>query len=112
MTLQDLFAELLNVIDETPPDQVAAVITHLAAAQSVAAARLLNGGPRERSMPTAEDGSLLTIAQVAERLSVPKSFAYELVRQQKLSAVRLGKYVRVTQETLAKYIMTAASSAR
>ena len=46
---------------------------------------------------------------VAERLNVPKSYAYELVRQQKLDAIRLGKYVRVAQETLAKYIATAAS---
>jgi len=114
MTLHDLFAELLNVIDETPSDQVAAVITQLAAAQSAAAARLLNGhqhGAMERSTAlAAETDPLLTIAQVAHRLNVPKSYAYELVRQQKLPAVRFGKYVRVTQETLAKYIMTAASS--
>ena len=41
-----------------------------------------------------------------------KSCAYELVRQEKLKAVRLGKYVRVTPEALAKYIATAASLAQ
>ncbi len=53
----------------------------------------------------------MSIEQVAHRLSVKKSYVYELVRQQNLAAVRFGKYVRVTQEALAQYIATAASSA-
>ena len=112
MTLQHLLDELPALIADTPPEHLAALMAQLAACQSAVAARLLNGqyGAGERRLPPAEDGALLTIAQVAEQLNVPKSYAYELVRQQKLAAVRLGKYVRVAQETLAKYIATAASS--
>ena len=111
MTLQHLLDELPAVIAETPPEQLAALMAHLAACQSAVAARLLNGqyDAVERRLPPAEASALLTIAQVAELLNVPKSYAYELVRQQKLDAIRLGKYVRVAQETLAKYIATAAS---
>ena len=111
MTLQHLLDELPQVIAETPPEQLAAVMAHLAACQSAVAARLLDGrhDTTERRLPPAEDCALLTVVQVADRLNVPKSYAYELVRQQKLAAVRLGKYVRVAQETLVKYIATAAS---
>ena len=114
MTLQHLLDELPAVIAGAPREQLPALMAHLAALQSEVAARLLHGqhGAAERRMPPVEAGALLTIAQVADQLSVPKSYAYELVRQQKLPAVRLGKYVRVAQETLAKYIATAASSAQ
>jgi len=76
MTLQDLFDELLNVIDETPPDQVAAVITHLAAAQSVAAARLV----RDRSATAAADATekerFLSVSEVVERFHVTARWLY------------------------------------
>lgn len=49
------------------------------------------------------DGQLLTIPQVANRLSVPESRAYELARQHKLPSVRIGKYVRVPLSKLAEY---------
>ena len=114
MTLGNLLAELPHAIAETPPEQLVVVIAQLAACQNTAAARLLNShqcDDAERKMPPTEQASLLTIAQVAERLSVPRSYAYDLVRQQKLPAVRLGKYVRVTQEALAKFIATASSCA-
>ena len=112
MTLQHLLDELPTVIAAAPSDSLGAVIIQLAACQSAVAARLLNGqhGPVECRMPSDEDDALLTITQVAARLNVPKPYAYELVRQKKLAAVRFGKYVRVAEETLAKYIATAASS--
>ena len=91
------------------------MIIQLAACQSAVAARLLNGhqhGAAEREMPLENNGALLTIKQVADRLNVKESYVYELVRQQNLEAVRLGRHVRVAQETLAKYIATATSSAK
>ena len=41
--------------------------------------------------------------QVAARLNVPASRAYELARQGKLPAVRIGKYVRVSEKSLIDY---------
>jgi excisionase family DNA binding protein len=41
--------------------------------------------------------------QAAERLNVPESRAYELARQGKLPAIRIGKYVRVSVTSLLEY---------
>lgn len=46
---------------------------------------------------------LLTMRQVAERLNVSESRAYELARQGKLAAVRIGKYFSVSADALAEY---------
>jgi len=115
MTLQTLFDQLPQAIADAPPAQLTAVIAHLAACQSAVAARLLNGhqhGAAPRETASAEPGALLTIEQVARRLNVPKSNAYEMVRRHKLEAVRLGKYVRVAPEMLAQYVATLAGSSQ
>jgi excisionase family DNA binding protein len=115
MTLQTLFDEMPQGIADAPLEQLPAVLAQLAACQSAVAARLLNGhlnGAAPRETASAEHGGLLTIEQVARRLNVPKSNAYELVRQHKLGAVRLGKYVRVAPDMLARYVATLAVSSR
>ena len=42
-----------------------------------------------------DGGRLLTLPQVAERLTIPEGYAYEMARRGMLPVVRLGKYVRV-----------------
>lgn len=61
----------------------------------------LSSSKRESSK---EELSLLTVPQVAELLSLPKGRVYELVRQGHLPALHVGKYVRVSQTDLTKYI--------
>jgi excisionase family DNA binding protein len=39
-------------------------------------------------------GQLLTAEQLADRWQVPKSHVYRLTREQRIPAVRLGKYYR------------------
>lgn len=51
-----------------------------------------------------EQDQLLTIPQVAERLAIPTGHAYELARRDVLPVVRVGKYVRVSQASLTKWI--------
>src|SRR5215203_2686274 len=55
------------------------------------------------SQSSSEGTNLITIAEAAARLSIPESRAYELARQGKLPAVRIGKYVRVSAKALAAY---------
>jgi len=43
---------------------------------------------------------LLTVAQVAEILQVPKARVYELVRQGKLPKVPIGRTVRISEDEL------------
>ena len=45
-----------------------------------------------------------TLPQVAERLNVPKSYAYDLARQGRLPTRRFGKYVRVPEAALAEWL--------
>ena len=47
---------------------------------------------------------LLTIPQVAERLAIPTGHAYELARRDVFPVVRVGKYVRVSQASLTRWI--------
>jgi excisionase family DNA binding protein len=54
-----------------------------------------------------QDGALLTIPDVCKRLKVTRAYAYELVKQGALPAVRIpGEkgYVRVPRESLNRFI--------
>lgn len=51
-----------------------------------------------------EPDRLLTIPQVAERLAIPIGHGYELARRDVLPVVRFGKYVRVSQASLTRWI--------
>ena len=92
-------AELEQVVAETPVSQIPALIGVLAELQAKAQLKMLSG---QKAVKDRLDG-LLTMRQVAERLNVPESRAYELARQGKLPAVRIGKYVRVSADALAEY---------
>lgn len=47
-----------------------------------------------------EDLSLLTVADVAALLAVPKSTVYRLVRRRQLEPVRLGRYFRFQRSAI------------
>jgi len=51
-----------------------------------------------------EPDRLLTIPQVAERLAIPTGHAYDLARRDVLPVVRFGKYVRVSQTSLTRWM--------
>jgi excisionase family DNA binding protein len=92
-------AELEQAVADTPVSQIPALIGVLAELQAKAHLKMLS---EQTVMKDREDG-LLTMRQVAARLNVPKSRAYELARQGKLPAVRIGKYVRVSENSLLEY---------
>jgi excisionase family DNA binding protein len=51
-----------------------------------------------------EPDRLLTIPQVAERMAIPTGHAYDLARRDVLPVVRFGKYVRVSQASLTRWM--------
>ncbi len=51
-----------------------------------------------------EPDRLLTLPEVAERLAIPTGHAYELARRDVLPVVRFGKYVRVSQASLTRWM--------
>lgn len=67
---------------------------------------------RPQSVSSQDNGQLLTLPQVAERLAVPETYAYELARQNRLPVVRLGKYVRVPAEEFERWLAQQASLER
>jgi excisionase family DNA binding protein len=59
-------------------------------------AKVLRSSRDSSQAPSLQEGvRLLTVPQVAERLTIPEGYAYELVRRGVLPVVRLGKYIRV-----------------
>lgn len=97
MTL--LLADLDKAIAEMSPAQLPHLIGLLGILTAKAQLKLLTG-----PSPVVRDAEeLLTMAEAATRLSIPESRAYELARQKKLPAVRIGKYVRVSAQALAEY---------
>lgn len=59
-----------------------------------------------------EPDRLLTIPQVAELLAIPTGHAYDLARRDVLPVVRFGKYVRVLQASLNRWIGQQTTSQR
>lgn len=47
---------------------------------------------------------LLTAADVAERLQISQQWAAKLITRGEIAATRIGRKVRVTEESLADYI--------
>ena len=86
--------QLEQAVAETPVSQIPALIGILAQLQAKAQLKMLS----EQKTASDRDGGLLTMRQAAARLNVPESRAYELARQGKLPAVRIGKYVRISAE--------------
>ena len=93
------FSDLEQAVAETPISQIPALIGILAQLQAKAQLKMLS----EQKALKDREGSLLTMRQAAARLNVPESRAYELARQGKLPAVRIGKYVRISADALAEY---------
>jgi excisionase family DNA binding protein len=94
-----IVADLEQILAVIPVAEIPALIGVLAEFQAKAQLKLLS----EQKVTKGGREALLTLRQVADRLSVPESRAYELARQGKLPAVRIGKYVRVSVEALAEY---------
>jgi len=93
------------------PDTAAELLTRLVGLQSLLLGRLL-AAPTPH--PDPEPGErLLTIPEVAGRLSVPEAYAYELARRGEIPTIRVGKkYVRVPLGALEKWLTVQALDAR
>lgn len=62
-------------------------------------------GPEPVAPSEPERERLLTVADVAARLAIPKAYAYELVRRRTLPAIRVGaRYIRVPEGALAEWV--------
>jgi excisionase family DNA binding protein len=101
--LEQLEAEML----EWSLDDCTNLISILERVRVRAWARIVGG--TAKSQLGQDSGQLLTLPQVAERLAVPETYAYELARQNRLPVIRLGKYVRVPVEAFERWLSQQAS---
>jgi len=118
-SLDSLVADPTRV-QEISPGAAVECLVRLAGLQSLLLSRALANGVPTQPVRTPED-RLLTIPEVAERLSVPRAYAYDLARRGEFPTVRVGKkYVRVPPVSFEKWLAiqqldshpTAAYSAR
>ena len=100
MKQHNLLASLETLIQDADQENCAALIGELEKMKALAWGRIM---ARPSAHPNSQNNDLLTMAEAATRLSIPESRAYELARQGKLPAVRIGKYVRVSVQALAEY---------
>lgn len=81
-----------------PPEAAQTLLIGLASIHPILLQRALMGAQ------SGQEDLLLTIPQVAKRLTISKYRAYELARQGALKSVRLGTSVRVRPLDLADYL--------
>ena len=99
----DLIGKLDLELSKIAPAQCPGLLGELERLKALAWVRLTtpSDGSCERSQP---GNQLLTIPQASERLALPVGRVYELARQGKLPVVRVGKYVRIQADQLARWI--------
>jgi excisionase family DNA binding protein len=98
LSLADLAAHPERV-DELAPADARGLLVALASLQPLLIARAMAGSDAEAAPTPAR---LLTVPEAAERLSIPQSYQYELIRQGRVPAQRIGpKYVRLHPATIA-----------
>jgi excisionase family DNA binding protein len=107
---RSLLEQLETEISGWSPESCTDLLGILERVRVLAWSRIVKGSAQSLSSP--DSGQLLTLPQVAERLAVPETYAYELARQHKLPIVRLGKYVRVPVQEFEKWVMHQASLER
>ena len=99
--MKDLIQGFEQIIAQTAPGACPALLGELERLKALAWIRVSQVATETSRV--GEYSNLLTITQVAERLNVPKTYAYELVRQGRLRGKKIGKYVRVSVDALAEY---------
>jgi excisionase family DNA binding protein len=101
---QSAIAKLYESLEQIPRSEVPLVLGELERIKAVLWADFMSAGKGQAQE------TLLDMTDVATRLKIPISRAYELVRQGKLPGVRVGKYVRVRQTVLKEYEASLATA--
>src|SRR5215510_280784 len=98
LTLAALVAQPSRVT-ELGAVEARAMLAELVALQGLVLTRVLTSEAAAATPP--EPARLLTVPEAAERLAIPSSFLYELIRQGRVPAQRIGpKYVRLHPATV------------
>ena len=96
----NILTTLESLIHQADQANCVALIGELEKMRALAWSKIM---ARPLADQNAQGHDLMTMAEAAKRLSIPESRAYDLARQKKLPAVRIGKYVRVSAQALEEY---------
>lgn len=55
---------------------------------------------------------LLTVADLAKRIGVSRDYAYDLCASGEIAVTRLGRSIRVTEDSLAEYVAAKTAKPR
>jgi excisionase family DNA binding protein len=100
-----LLEQLERELAAWPPGDYAHLLGMLERVRVSAWVKVLGSNRDSTQTLSGQDGGrLLTVPQVAERLTIPEGYAYELARRGILPVVRLGKYVRVPLAELERWV--------
>jgi excisionase family DNA binding protein len=102
LQLVDTMGTLEKLVHSVSRSSLIDIIGNLERLKAITWARMVSETRGDHTSRT-NSASLLNMRQVAERLNIPLSRAYELARQGKLPAVHIGKYVRVSEAGLQEY---------
>lgn len=104
-TLDELLGRLERAADRLPPDGIAPLVGRLETLKVRLWGRAVTQAAPTRPEPAAVDEHLLTAAEVATRLAVPKAFVYELARRGELPTLHVGaRYVRIPATALEAWV--------
>ena len=84
-----------------PASEIPEALGRLEACRAVLLSRLMSPQP---APATPVSATLLTVAEAAKRLSIPRASMYEKVRRGEVQAVKLGRSIRFRLEDLEGYI--------
>jgi excisionase family DNA binding protein len=90
--------DLVRAVAEAEPAELPALVGAFAQAQAVALARLTAPRPAEGARP------MIRPEDAAERLCIPPSKVYSLLRSRQLQGVKVGKYWTIPADALDRYI--------
>lgn len=100
---------LEKALDRVAVDQLPAILGELERLKMVVWQRVMP--PQSKEVLSAPKPGLLSIPQVAMRLNIPESRAYELARRQGgLPVIRIGKYLRVDPTALEGWLSGQAQT--
>lgn len=104
MDCAQLIAMLEAAVARVEVTECPGLLGELECLKAILWSRMVTGSCGAASSQPGADDVLLTLPQVAERLAIPTGHAYELARREVLPVVRFGKYVRVSEVSLTRWM--------
>jgi excisionase family DNA binding protein len=107
---QTLIASIEKALSSAPASEWPIWLGELERLKAIVWTRIGTQGRSPDRLPQdSEDAQLFDTAEVAKQLNIPECRVYELARQGKIGAVKIGKYVRIPRKALMTYVASLSA---